>query len=491
MVALISTPHRFWSGQGIFFTLQVATCCMLTHLASCQTPASTPAQESTVAQTAAPTSTPASTKEKSADFISLPEPAKGPLVKLTRETQIVEAPGPTVSPAFGNVLAFAGDRLIIGGAVLARNNGGQGQICTFVMQQDKWKSISEMVQVQGMAPEEFAIQRILGDPEFLLTNISRKTKSSEIISFIPAQGREAWKQSGSIKAPEKENILNFAAAMALSNNILAVSEVSTRPNQKDEDFSSSPRVFIFARTPEGWKAQGAIQRDAKNTPWWFGISIALDGDTLAVGNPNVLLPFTTDKLRPSLEPAMVCIYTKSATGWKLQQEIASTGLSPWQGFGVNIAMKGDLLAVRSVNPSNREDEIDVNVLRRVDGRWISEGALNPGQGVTKGKGYGFALAIDQGRICVGDALAVEGKDTNGRVFVFEKGANGWQEKWRLAPKALVSPNSFGTALAVKWPWIAVGRVRSERLGIEPGGALLFQLDALAQTSAAPKADEIK
>ena len=171
--------------------------------------------------------------------------------------------------------------------------------------------------------------------------------------------------------------------MALSNNILAVSEVSTRPNQKDEDFSSSPRVFIFARTPEGWKAQGAIQRDAKNTPWWFGISIALDGDTLAVGNPNALLPFTTDKLRPSLEPAMVCIYTKSATGWKLQQEIASTGLSPWQGFGVNIAMKGDLLAVRSVNPSNREDEIDVNVLRRVDGRWISEGALNPGQGVIK------------------------------------------------------------------------------------------------------------
>ena len=188
---------------------------------------------------------------------------------------------------------------------------------------------------------------------------------------------------------------------------------------------------------------------------------------------------------------MVCVYRKTAAGWKLEQEIANTGLSLWKGFGVNIALQGDLLAVRSVNPSNREDEIDVSVLRRVNGQWVSEGTLNPGEGATKGKGYGFVLAIDQGRICVGDALAVEGSDSNGRVFVFEHSANGWQEKWRLAPKVFVSPNSFGTAIAMQWPWVAVGRVRSERLGIEPGGALLFKLDANAPTSAAPKSDQKK
>lgn len=244
--------------------------------------------------------------------------------------------------------------------------------------------------------------------------------------------------------------------MALSNNMLAVGEVSSRPNQKEEDFSSNPRVFLFARTAQGWKAQGAIQRDVKNTPWWFGISIAMDGDTLAVGNPNALLPFTTDKLRPSLEPAMVCVYRKTAAGWKLEQEIANTGLSLWKGFGVNIALQGDLLAVRSVNPSNREDEIDVSVLRRVNGQWVSEGTLNPGEGATKGKGYGFALAIDQGRICVGDALAVEGSDSNGRVFVFEHSAKGWQEKWRLAPKVLCRQIHLAPRLPCNghgWLWV--------------------------------------
>ncbi|MCE9619131.1 MAG: hypothetical protein K8R92_04410 [Planctomycetes bacterium] len=418
-----------------------------------------------------------------------PSKPKGPAVPVTKETQVVEAPGPTVSPAFGNVLAFAGDRLVISGAVLSRRGGAEGQIFTFAIKDGKWTSISEMVQVQAMAPEEFAIQRILGDPEFLLTNIVRKTKSSEIISYAPAEGREAWKQSGSIKAPANEKVMNFGAAMALSGNLLAVSEVSSRPNQKDEDFSTNPRVFIFVRTPEGWKAEGAIRRDAERTPWWFGISIALDGDTLAVANPMGLLPFTTDKVRTSLEPAMVCVYRKGPEGWKLEQEIQNFGLSPYQGFGVNIAMKGDLLAVRSVNPYNRDDEIDVSVLRRVNGHWESEGALQPGAGVTKGKGYGFAMAIDQGRIIVGDATAVEGSDTNGRAYVFEKGENGWQEKWRLAPKVFVSPNSFGSAIAMQWPWVAVGRIRNERLGIEPGGALLYKLDAGAAPTSPAKPGE--
>ena len=78
--------------------------------------------------------------------------------------------------AFGNVLAFSGDRLVISGAVISRRIGADGQIFTFELKNNTWTSVSEMVQVQGLAPDEVAIQRILADSEFLLTNISRKGK---------------------------------------------------------------------------------------------------------------------------------------------------------------------------------------------------------------------------------------------------------------------------------------------------------------------------
>ena len=104
-----------------------------------------------------------------------------------------------------------------------------------------------------------------------------------------------------------------------------------------------------------------------------------------------------------------------------------------------------------------------------------EARLQPGVGVERGRGFGFALQVSEGRVIVGDSSAQEGDDKSGRVFVFERRGTAWVEVTRLKPKVFCGPASFGSAVVAKWPWIAVGRVRSERLGIEPGGAYLFDM----------------
>jgi hypothetical protein len=104
-----------------------------------------------------------------------------------------------------------------------------------------------------------------------------------------------------------------------------------------------------------------------------------------------------------------------------------------------------------------------------------EARLQPGVGVERGRGFGFALQVSGGRVIVGDSSAQEGEDKSGRVFVFERRGTAWVEVTRLKPKVFCGPASFGSAVSAKWPWIVVGRVRSERLGIEPGGAYLFDM----------------
>ena len=140
MIALISISRRFWLQGKISVTARVAMCCIFSQLVLCQAPAS-PAQTTTT--TSVPTTEKSSastvattdgaiTPAKADAVIATASPAttKGPLVSITQETQLVEAPGPTVSPAFGNVLAFAGDRLIISGAVMSKRVGADGQIFT-------------------------------------------------------------------------------------------------------------------------------------------------------------------------------------------------------------------------------------------------------------------------------------------------------------------------------------------------------------------------
>jgi hypothetical protein len=242
---------------------------------------------------------------------------------------------------------------------------------------------------------------------------------------------------------------------------------------KDADYLPNPRVYLFRREGDGWNAEGALQRGEERAPWWFGSSLAISGDTLVVGYPVALQPFQAEKVRAGKDPPMVCVYRRGEAGWTLEKELLGSGISPYFGFGNRVAIEGDLLAVQSLNPFDAG--ADVFVYRRTNGQWNIEGALIPGEGVKRGRGFGFGLQVSGGRVIVGDTTAEEGEDRAGRVFVFERRGTAWVEVTRLKPKVFCAPASFGSSVSARWPWIAVGRSRSERLGIEPGGAYLFDM----------------
>jgi len=383
------------------------------------------------------------------------------------------------------VLDFAGARLGVTGACIVRQRGADGQIATFEHGADGvWKTRPEMPQVTGLTPEDFTLQRIACNADTLVSTITHKGASAELVWYRRVDEPQVWKQVGSIKGPPGALRVNFGGTIAMDGNLLAVGEVSPRPNLKDSDYLPVPRVYLFRREGDGWKAEGALNRPEAGAPWWFGSSLAISGDTLVVGYPAALQPFQAEKVRAGKESPMVCVYRRGDSGWKLEQEIASGGVSPYFGFGNRVAIEGDVLAVQSLNPFDAG--ADVFVFRRTGEHWNLEGMLQPGEGVKRGRGFGFSLTVSGGRVIVGDSSAEEGEDKSGRVFVFERRGTNWVEVTRLKPKVFCGPSSFGSAVAAKWPWIAVGRVRSERLGVEPGGAYLFDMTQAPPPPAMPE-----
>jgi len=427
-----------------------------------------------------------------AQISTTPVSVNGQVPKLVRtaagspmtETATVQSPLPTVAPAFGNVLDFAGDRLVITGACIVRQPGADGQVATFELHPDgTWNTQPHMPQVSGLRPEEFVLQRIACNADTLVTPITRKSGSSDLVWFARVNEAQTWKQMGMIKAPPGATRVNFGGAIAMQGNLLAVSEVNVRPGMSDEQYLTSPKVYLFERTDTGWKAAGSLQREEAKKPWWFGASLAISGDTLVVGYPAALQPFQSEKARAGNETPMVCVYRRGEKGWTLEQEILSAGYSPYFGFGNRVAIEGDLMAVQSLNPF--AEGADVFVFRRTDGVWNIEAQLMPGADVTRGRGFGFALQVSGGRVIVGDSSAEEAGDKSGRVFVFEKVGTLWIETTRLKPKIFCAPASFGSAITAKWPWIAVARVHNERLGVEPGGAYMFDMRTAPPPPAAP------
>ena len=118
-------------------------------------------------------------------------------------------------------------------------------------------------------------------------------------------------------------------------------------------------IYIFTRSGSSWSLQKRIADDSTvtgftattlNTNDYFGYSVALDGDTLAVG------AYGDDGSSSNRRYGAVYVFTRSGSTWSLEDEISNTDHSDNTGFesntlnrndyfGESVALSGNTLAV--------------------------------------------------------------------------------------------------------------------------------------------------
>lgn len=105
-------------------------------------------------------------------------------------------------------------------------------------------------------------------------------------------------------------------------------------------YSKPNKVIMFHRTGEGWKQVQELE--APNNRTSFGTSLALLGDTLAVGqtvNPGAVAEW------PTAPSGMVHVYTRADGQWRLVRTLTPAE-KDWD-FGTCVALSGHSLVVGS------------------------------------------------------------------------------------------------------------------------------------------------
>lgn len=401
---------------------------------------------------------------------------------VIHETTLLEPPSPTASPTFGTAVTFAGDQAIVTGPVMSRGSGFEGQIASFVEQSGSWSPNVEMPGVFGLRPMDAALQRVRGAPGFFATNIDRKSaQRSEVMVFTAEKSAAGWRHTATLTTPGGEAAPGFGTAIATDGTFIICSDVDTRVRPgKPEELPPAPGVHVFARNGEGaWERASVLRRDPARVSTWFGAALSTDGARLAIGSPRATQPVAGDPLRLA-DAAVVEIRRRDGANWPVEAELNGASCTEWPGFGVNVAIDGDVLAVRALEIVNGGTGVKVFVFRRKDGKWMPDGELTP-HGTMPSLGFGTSLAVADGRILVSDTHAnIPGESLRGVVHGFERVGDAWQETFRLLPQAACRPRSFGASFAVSGDRVLVGRVRSEDAGVPNGGAFLFQLPARAK-----------
>jgi hypothetical protein len=285
----------------------------------------------------------------------------------------------------------------------------------------------------------------------------------------------------------------FGYSVALDGDTLAVGAIEEDSNatgvngtQSDNSAENSGAVYVFTRTGTAWTQQAYLKASNTGADDNFGISVALDGDTLAVGAyfeaSNATGVNGTQDNNSDLASGAVYVFTRTGTAWTQQGYLKASNTGEGDAFGVSVALDGDTLAVGAFGEASNATGVNgtqdnnsalasgaVYVFTRTGTAWTQQAYLKASN-TGAGDNFGLSVALDGDTLAVGayfeasNATGVNGTQDNnsdlasGAVYVFTRTGSAWTQQAYLKASNTDENDEFGFSVALDGDTLAVGAI---------------------------------
>ena len=231
----------------------------------------------------------------------------------------------------------------------------------------------------------------------------------------------------------------------------------------------------------------------------FGVSLAIDGDWVAVGAPG------TDELRDGFdgESGSVYLYRRyvdtypcvnsqdcqvvglsnclgsgcQGLTWIQEQKLTASNAAILDGFGTSVALRNEWLFVGAPGILVSASTGQVYVFRREAGTWVEKQILRaPDDTPVDIAKFGASLATDGLTLVVG-SIDKDGTVQNaGAAYVYRLSGDTWTYQAKLTASNALRDDRLGRSVAVQGNRILVGTRETDRPGSRAGSAYLFEFD---------------
>jgi uncharacterized repeat protein (TIGR01451 family) len=197
--------------------------------------------------------------------------------------------------------------------------------------------------------------------------------------YVYERGADGWALAAMLTAAEGDNVgdgLGYAVALD-GDTLLAGAPFA------DDGFGA---VHVFVRGPGGWQQVQRLTAPEPHPGALFGAALSLDGDRAALGAR--LDDGAGDRA------GAAWVFRRSGGVWQVEQQLPSPEIEPGDEFGISVALDGDALAVgaRFAN-LGAHDTGAVYRYRRRGSQWRFEQRLEAAVPAA-GDELGFAVAVE-------------------------------------------------------------------------------------------------
>jgi len=379
----------------------------------------------------------------------------------------------TTYDGFGSSVALSGDTAAVGAYHDAvGSNVHQGSVYVFTRDDGVWSLQQKLTAADGGIFDGFGNAVALSGDTLVVgaRDATVGANYGQGSAYVFTRSNGVWTQQQKLNAPDGSQEDNFGISVALSGDTAAVGAHRDDVGSNVDEGSA----YFFTSTGGAWTFQQKLTApngigDFQDA---YGISVALNEGTLAVGAYHAAAGFLGNH-------GVVYIYARGHTGWVLEKRLAAADRESGDGFGFSVALSGETLAVGALyaDIGTNYNQGAVYVYTRGGGAWPQQQKLTAGDGATSDV-FGLSVSLSGDTLVAGawnDDIGE--KQDQGSASVFRRGDGVWTEQQKLTAGDGEGWEYFGNAVAVSGDTVLVGAV-GDTVGEEnygQGSAYVFHL----------------
>ena len=237
----------------------------------------------------------------------------------------------------GDSISLSGDTLVVG---VPEDDVGanvyQGSVRVFVRSGTSWSAQATLTASDGAAFDEFGTSVSLSGDTLAVgvpdDDVGANNFQGSVRVFV--RSGTSWSAQATLTASDGAAFDEFGRSISLSGDTLVVGV--SNDDVGANVYQGSVRVFV--RSGTSWSAQATLTAADGAAYDLFGSSVSLSGDTLAVGVQR-------DGVGANAYQGSVRVFVRSGTSWSAQATLTAADGAAYDYFGSSVSLSGDTLAV--------------------------------------------------------------------------------------------------------------------------------------------------
>ena len=357
-------------------------------------------------------------------------------------------------------LAISGDTVVVSAHDEDTGGTNAGAAYVFTRSGSTWTEQAKLVASDASTEDEFGYSADIDGDTIIVGKPNDDNGGTDAgAAYIFTRSGSTWTQQSKIVASDIQVGDRFGISTAISGDTVVVGSYL-----EDTGGSNAGAVYIFTRSGSTWTQQAKIQASDPEANDRFGGSVGIDGDTVIVG---VNLEDTG-----GTDAGAAYIFTRSGSTWTQQQKIQSSDIEAGDNFAISVAISGDTVAVGAQYEQGDSSVVALGaayIFTRSGSTWTQQAKIQASDGELYDH-FGSSIDIDGDNVIVGAQYEDTGGNATGQAYIFTRDGSTWSEQVKIQSSDIEATDLFSAQVAIEGDTVVVGAPQEDPGGVSIAGA---------------------